>query len=182
MYNSTYVDSLLKSICSDPKSFEKLYMLLRKDVFACAYSILTNIELSEDAVNETFIRLYSLSKKYTPQGYAKAYILKVCKNVSMEIKRQHSNHIVTDQPPEQVFYSDNDDSIFVEELLSKLSEKERQVIILHCYSDLTFKEISKILSIPESTVKYHHRKALSKCRKRALCAYSINLWAKTEEA
>lgn len=174
MYDSTYVDSLLKSIYSDPESFETLYMLLRKDVFACAYSILTNIELSEDAVNETFIRLYSLSRNYTPQGYAKAYILKICKNVALEIKRQHSNHIFTEELPEQICYSNNDDSVFVEQLLSKLSDKERQVMILHYYSDLTFKEIAKILSIPESTVKWYHKKALSKCRKRVLCVYSTN--------
>ena len=43
-------------------------------------------------------------------------------------------------------------------------EKERKVILLYYYEELTLKEISKILDVSESRVSQLHVKALSKMK------------------
>lgn len=50
------------------------------------------------------------------------------------------------------------------EALSLLTEKERRVIELYYYEDLTLKEISHILEVSESRISQLHTKALSKMR------------------
>lgn len=50
--------------------------------------------------------------------------------------------------------------------LELLTEKERRVIELYYYEDLTLKEISRILEVSESRVSQLHTKALVKMRKR----------------
>ena len=50
--------------------------------------------------------------------------------------------------------------------LEILTEKERQVIELYYYEDMTLKEISKILSVSESRVSQLHTKGLLKMRKK----------------
>lgn len=50
--------------------------------------------------------------------------------------------------------------------LELLTEKERRVIELYYYEDMTLKEISKILSVSESRVSQLHTKALLKMRKK----------------
>ena len=50
------------------------------------------------------------------------------------------------------------------EALKKLTEKERSVITLYYYEDMTLKEISVVLSVSESRVSQLHTKALSKIR------------------
>lgn len=50
--------------------------------------------------------------------------------------------------------------------MDMLTEKERKVILLYYYEDLTLKEISNILEVSESRVSQLHTKALTKMRKR----------------
>ncbi len=65
-----------------------------------------------------------------------------------------------------------EDAIAQEELkkmlgvsLEALTEKERKVITLYYYEDLTLKEISNILEVSESRISQLHTKALAKMKK-----------------
>ena len=53
----------------------------------------------------------------------------------------------------------------LEQALEILTEKERKVITLYYYEDLTLKEISNILEVSESRVSQLHTKALLKMKK-----------------
>ena len=50
------------------------------------------------------------------------------------------------------------------EALQLLTEKERKVIVLYYYEELTLKEISNILEVSESRVSQLHTKALAKMK------------------
>ena len=52
------------------------------------------------------------------------------------------------------------------EALAVLTEKERLVVELYYYEDLTLKEISLVLEVSESRVSQLHTKALLKMRKK----------------
>lgn len=53
----------------------------------------------------------------------------------------------------------------LEQSLEILTEKERKVITLYYYEDLTLKEISNILEVSESRISQLHTKALAKMKK-----------------
>ena len=52
------------------------------------------------------------------------------------------------------------------ESLELLTEKERKVILLYYYEDLTLKEISNILEVSESRISQLHTKALQKMKNK----------------
>lgn len=52
----------------------------------------------------------------------------------------------------------------LEQALELLTEKERKVIVLYYYEDLTLKEISNILEVSESRISQLHTRALQKMR------------------
>ncbi|MBO6133634.1 MAG: FliA/WhiG family RNA polymerase sigma factor [Lachnospiraceae bacterium] len=52
------------------------------------------------------------------------------------------------------------------EALEKLTEREKKVILLYYYEDLTLKEISKIMEVSESRISQLHVKALNKMKKK----------------
>ena len=52
----------------------------------------------------------------------------------------------------------------LKESLEVLTEKERKVVVLYYYEDLTLKEISQVLEVSESRVSQLHTKALVKMR------------------
>ena len=49
----------------------------------------------------------------------------------------------------------NEDISAQQKVLEALREKEKAVIILHYFEDLSIKDIASILQIPAGTVKYH---------------------------
>ena len=53
----------------------------------------------------------------------------------------------------------------LEQSLEVLTEKERKVITLYYYEDLTLKEISNVLEVSESRISQLHTKALMKMKK-----------------
>ena len=52
----------------------------------------------------------------------------------------------------------------LKESLEILTEKEKKVVVLYYYEDLTLKEISHILEVSESRVSQLHTKALMKMK------------------
>lgn len=74
--------------------------------------------------------------------------------------------------PEQVYEKEE-----VKELLANslenLTEKERTVVLLYYYEELTLKEISRVLDVSESRVSQLHTKALQKMKKVLGIHYEI---------
>lgn len=73
--------------------------------------------------------------------------------------RQNSHFI---QPEDLI--QENELKEVLQEALESLTEKEKKVILLYYYEDLTLKEISQILEVSESRVSQLHTKALQKMR------------------
>ena len=81
-----------------------------------------------------------------------------------EAKSEYNIHMATfDRPEERIERQE------LKEILTKaietLTEKERKVIILYYYEELTLKEISAILEVSESRISQLHTKALQKMKK-----------------
>lgn len=65
--------------------------------------------------------------------------------------------------PEKVVEKEALKKILIE-ALENLTEKEKKVIVLYYYEDLTLKEISQVLEVSESRISQLHTKALQKLR------------------
>lgn len=67
--------------------------------------------------------------------------------------------------PEEILERDELKKMMMQ-ALELLTEKERKVIVLYYYEDLTLKEISNILEVSESRISQLHTRALQKMRGR----------------
>lgn len=65
--------------------------------------------------------------------------------------------------PEEVIEKEELKKVLAE-ALNQLTEKERKVIVLYYYEDLTLKEISNILEVSESRISQLHTKGLQKMK------------------
>jgi RNA polymerase sigma factor for flagellar operon FliA len=97
--------------------------------------------------------------------------MKVTGVVSLNEFMEQGSDIPADQQVTQSRYESPEEVIEKEELkkmlmesLELLTEKEKKVILLYYYEDLTLKEISHILEVTESRISQIHTKALSKMR------------------
>ena len=161
-------DRLLLSLQESKTGLSELYEAMRHELFSYAYSILRNTEAAQDTVSETMLRLYRSIDRYIPTGQGRAYVYAVCRHAAMEQlreqKRQQPAEILpeTEEDADAVEYSDL--RLFLRQLLQMLELPERQVLVLHYFHDLTFREVAQITGMPEGSVKWRHTRALAKCR------------------
>jgi RNA polymerase sigma factor for flagellar operon FliA len=81
---------------------------------------------------------------------------KISENSNISIQEDH--RIVT---PEAELM-DHETKRMLKEMITKLPEKEKRIIELYYYSELTYKEIAKIMGISESRISQLHTKAITK--------------------
>lgn len=67
--------------------------------------------------------------------------------------------------PEMIVEKDDIKRVIVE-AIQNLPEKEKKVLVLYYYEDLTLKEIGKVLEVTESRISQLHTKAISRLRAR----------------
>ena len=82
-----------------------------------------------------------------------------------EIKSERANSSSQFEVPEDVSLQAELKQT-LKDALELLTEKEKKVIILYYYEELTLKEISNILEVSESRISQLHTKALSKMKKK----------------
>ena len=138
---------------------EELYNKYHNVVYGIAFSILKNKEDAEDAMQNVFIKLYNLDTSLVPKSKESTWLYTVAKNEAIEIIRKKKENINLDDIYE--IGSDNDldeiiDEISFNNLISKLNEKEKEIISLKIISNLSFKEIANLLGEPIGTVKWKY--------------------------
>ncbi|MBR5681704.1 MAG: sigma-70 family RNA polymerase sigma factor [Ruminococcus sp.] len=156
------VNQLIIDCTRSKECLEKLYLMFKDSVFAVAYSITQDYHLSEDCVAETFVRLTRIKRFSASKGDGKGFILTVARNVALEYRRRFKREVANDIIQN---YGDDErtveDSIYINQLLKELNDKQRQTVVLKCCADMTFKQIAKVMKCPESTVKSRYQKAIA---------------------
>ncbi len=74
---------------------------------------------------------------------------------------RHNSHFI--QPEQKV--EQEELKVKLQEAMGQLTDKEKKVILLYYYEDLTLKEISRVLEVSESRISQLHTKALSKMQR-----------------
>ena len=145
-------------------AFETLYKKYNKLVYRIAFTILKNKEDSEDIVQAVFSKIYSLPKDKLPIDNIATWIYSVTKNEAISLYRKRKNTVDLDTMYE-IADSDNEINRIVDQdrynrILSKLNDKEKEIVSLKILTNLTFEEIAKILGQPTGTVKWRYYKSI----------------------
>ena len=82
-----------------------------------------------------------------------------------DIPEDHNNSGSSFVKPEEAIEKEELKKMLAQSL-EKLTDKERKVILLYYYEELTLKEISEVLEVSESRVSQLHTRALQKMREK----------------
>lgn len=139
---------------------------------------ITKLESAEDktATDEEIAKELdiSLEEYYVWQGQTKVTgIASIDEFVEQGIEvRAFDNQKYADNEPEKVYEKEELKNL-LKKSLDKLTEKERMVVVLYYYEELTLKEISSVLEVSESRVSQLHTKALQKMKQILGSQYGI---------
>lgn len=147
---------------------ENLIELYGNDVLRIATIYTQNPNTAEDIFQEVFFKVSKYISSFKGKSSQKTWIIKITINTCKDYLKSSwkKKIILTDN------FHDNENTInydynilnsetsnfIIKEILS-LPEKYKDVIILYYYKDFNTSEISKILNIPEATVRTRMKRA-----------------------
>ena len=151
------------------KAFLTLFQQYEQDIYRTAFVYVKNQSDALDVVQETAYRSFKSIKNLKEPKYFKTWLIRIAISCAIDLLRKQKN-VVQMKPDYVEFISDdvNEDidlEMTVRDLIERLNEDEKSVIILRFYEGLTIKEISEELDIPLGTAKTILYRALDKLRK-----------------
>ena len=162
-----YKGRVLQKIKDEDMAYmDKLITLYYLDIFRYCLWHTPNRQTAEDAAQETFLKMARYFKKYVHNGKFRAYIYKVASNVCIDIWRKKKTESLTEDLSyrEQGFEKVEAD-LDLKDLVQKLPEKHREIVLLRFAQDLSLREIAEIENIPLRTVQSRLRSALKQVEK-----------------
>ncbi|WP_242705639.1 RNA polymerase sigma factor [Pontibacillus sp. ALD_SL1] len=150
------------------KAFVELFSQYQKDIYRISYTYVKNQNDALDVVQEVAYRSFKKIGTLKHPEYFKTWLIKMAITCSIDLIRKNKKIITMDTGYENLRgaeYHDTSLSITLQELVDKLNEEEKSIIILKFYQGYTFKEIAGILDIPLGTAKSIMYRALEKLRK-----------------
>ncbi len=152
----------------EQEALEALYHGTRAAVYALALSLLKNPHDAEDVTQDTFVRVWESAPSYRPQGTPMAWILTVARNLARMKLRQGTKFAELDEEQWDAIPAecdlDMEERYLLQTVLAKLSDEERQIVLLHAVSGLKHREIAQLLERPLATVLSKYNRALKKLK------------------
>ena len=133
--------------------FEIIYDRYSGLLYRLSLSHLQNAHDAEDAVHDVFAKYISEPHKFKDKEHEEAWFVKVTVNHCRDLlrKKKYRNHLSLDEVHHLKTVEAEENSVL--EVLGKLSERYKAVIILHYLEGYSIDEISFMLGISVSAVK-----------------------------
>jgi len=157
-------------------ALETLLGRYQKPLYSFAFRMLGSRENAEDAFQETFIRVHRRRMTFRKGARFRPWLYQICLNVCRDqLRRKKARREV--QLCEEAVGADT--ALSPQERLERslqrekvrtaildLPQKQRDVLVLSQYHDLSHEEIAEVLNIPVGTVKSRKHTALRSLAKR----------------
>lgn len=167
-----------------PEAFESLFSKVRGGAFQAARSLVGNYEDAQDLTQEAFVKAYRARESYDPSQPFLPWFHRILRNTCFSFLRKkgrlrersiHARAGAQDDgdetwdivdtraaAPSAGAESKESAEVFTS-ALDKLSPRDREILVLRHYQELSYKEIAAALDVPEGTVMsrlFHARKRI----------------------
>ena len=148
----------------DKEAFLSLINENRLNIYKVSKGILNNKCEIEDAIQNTIIKAYTNIKFLKDDKYFKTWIIRILINECNDILRKNKKVVSLQDNIVDENYYDEYENIDLVTAINSLQEDLRSTTALFYYEDLSIKDISSILEIPEGTVRSRLTRARQKLR------------------
>ncbi len=191
MEKSLISDGTLVSLYKNgnEKAFELLVRRHKSRVYTTIYLIVKDTYVAEDLLQDTFIKAITTIKtnRYNEEGKFLPWIIRIAHNLAIDYFRKEKRYptIVLEDGSNVFntldFAEDSAESVQIKmetharlrELILKLPEQQREVLMMRHYGDMSFQEIAEATGVSINTALGRMRYALINLRKQ-MTKYNIN--------
>ncbi|HEX2040174.1 MAG TPA: sigma-70 family RNA polymerase sigma factor [Acidimicrobiales bacterium] len=147
------------------EEFERWFRSLYPRAYGIALRIVGSPAEAEDAAAEAFSRALLRWRRVGELDYRDAWLLRVTANVAIDVVR-HRKRAPAVTPVVEEPAGDTADRLYLLGALATLPARQRDVLVLRYFADLTDEDIARCLSLAAGTVKSHVHRGLVRMRRR----------------
>ena len=156
----------------DDLAWERLVRTFQGRVYALAYHYVRDADAARDLAQDIFVRVYQKIDTFSGQAFL-PWLLRLTRNLCIDrLRRIKARPPAQDVPveddgqalaaagpdPEQAWLADTSKRL-VHTALGRMTERNREIIMLKDIQGLTFDEIAELLSVPVGTLKSRSHRA-----------------------
>ncbi len=185
-FKNSEEDNVWVNACleGDEFAFKKLLDKYLRPIYGFLYYLTGDATQIEDLAQETFVKAWKNLSKFDQSKNFKTWLFAIAKNTALDwLKKKKTTpfSFFSDEEGNNKLESIAEDSVLpgeilerkdavreMENLLDRIPEKYRVILILHYKESFSLSEIAKILDKPYNTVKAYHARALSQLKKAFL--------------
>lgn len=184
-------------INGDDKAFETLVKKTKSKVYTSIYLIVKDRYIAEDLLQETYIKAIDVLKsgRYNEEGKFTPWIVRIAHNLAIDYFRKNKRYPTIILEDGSIVFNSfefsedsfediqlkQDQIVNIRELVKKLPDEQREVLILRHYEELSFQEIADMTQVSINTALGRMRYALINLRKmlqKQELAYDAKLYPK----
>ena len=180
-----------QALAGDQRAFELLVSRYHPLLMRWIQGFLKDDELANDVLQHVFLQLYLSLPVLLRNVSLRAWLFQVARHRCLdELRKRHRRAeipfstlewkyreedlspvetIPDPEPLPEVVAERSDLQCSLQQALFSLSPKCRSIVRLHCFRQLSFAEIARMLNIPKNTVKTYYYRSLP-CLRRALAS------------
>ncbi len=160
---------------------EQLVKRHQRSIFSAIYLLVKNRALAEDIFQETFIKIIHTLRQgnYNEEGKFGSRAVRIGRNLTIDYIRKHKRNLtITDSEGNdilsyiQIAEESREDKLIqyqteqnIKELVKRLPDEQREVLIMRHWGDMSFKEIADKTGVSINTALGRMRYALNNLRK-----------------
>lgn len=157
-----------RAVNGDKESFIKLINPIKANLYKVAFMYLKNEDDALDCIHEAIIKAIKSLNTLKEEQYFNTWMMRITVNVCKDYIRKNSKVVLVDiKDYENKLVTEDNQSYIKEDInnaLNKLSESERELIVMRYLEDKSLKDISNKISLPLGTVKSKINRTLKKLR------------------
>ena len=156
------IEIVKKAKKGDANAIEQILLDNMQSMYRVAYGILRTEEEISDAVSNTVVIVFEKIQTLKNEEFFKTWLTRILINECYKICKQNKKIIYLENCNQEVFsYNDTYTDFEVRNVIKKLDDDLKEIVVLYYFEEFSVKEISKMIKIPEGTVKSR----LSRARK-----------------
>lgn len=178
-------DLVARAAAGDGVCFDQLVDRYHRQIANFVFRMVGNYETALDLTQEVFIKVYSSLGRYNPEFKFSTWIYKIASNTAIDYLRKQSVSvsplymvsgddeefelpIPAKGPNPERALERTERSAQIEEAISKLPPRYRELIVLRHVSELSYDEIAEVTALPLGTVKNRIFRAREAMRKHLI--------------
>lgn len=168
-------DALHRFVAGEGAAFDEVVRAHQDRVFRLAVSLLGGREDARDATQEAFLRAFRGLKHWRFEARPSTWLFRLTFNVCREMRRRglrerikRARWALLAAPwfPRGPGPAASEPDRPLGRLVDRLPARQREVIVLRIFEELSVVETANVLGVPEGTVKSNFSKAVASLRSR----------------